>query len=314
MGGSISSNTLNESPSNEINTKIIVAAVIFLFMVILFVILLNLYSRWFWWRIEEETTAPPPRRHRRFVFAPGQESVTSVGTQQLGLDPEILKSLPLLVFKPEDFKDGLECTVCLSEIVEGEITRLLPKCNHGFHVYCIDMWFHSHSTCPLCRNLVASESESTNDISSSSNAEENLTRNNSESLEAENSSAMSDLESQSFPTNVLVWGNPNQVSTYVNFFMEEGTSEQPPNSSIFTPSSSSSDDNGNSGCHEMLMIDISSELTSSSLSISPSSETRCAEDELKSPMSTKLRSFRRLLSRDKKLSTCSPGSMDVEQA
>ncbi|OIW02499.1 hypothetical protein TanjilG_05092 [Lupinus angustifolius] len=312
MGGSASSNTLNESPTNEISTKIIVASVIFLFMVVLFVILLNLYSRWFWWRIEEETTAPPPRRHRRFVFAPGQDSVTSVGTQQLGLDPEILKSLPLLVFKPEEFKDGLECTVCLSEIVEGEITRLLPKCNHGFHVYCIDMWFHSHSTCPLCRNLVASESESSKDIISTSNAEENLLS-NSESLEAENSSAMSDLESQSFPTNVLVWGNPNQVSTYVNCFIEEGTSEQPPNSSISTPSTSSSDDDiVNSGCHEMLMIDISSELSSSSLS--PSSETRCVEDELKSPMSTKLRSFKRLLSRDKKLSTFSPASMDVEQA
>jgi hypothetical protein len=32
--------------------------------------------------------------------------------------------------------------------------RLLPKCNHSFHINCIDMWFHSHSTCPICRSPV----------------------------------------------------------------------------------------------------------------------------------------------------------------
>ncbi|KAK7275487.1 hypothetical protein RIF29_16606 [Crotalaria pallida] len=323
MGGGSSNNTLNDkSPAVEISAKIIVAAVIFLFMVVLFVILLHLYARWFWWRIEEETAAPPPRRRRRrgFVFAPGQDSVTSAGAhhqQRVGLDPAVLKSLPELVFKPEDFKDGLECTVCLSEIVEGEKTRLLPKCNHGFHVDCIDMWFHSHSTCPLCRNLVASDySESSKPITSTSNAddEEGLSRNtNSESLlEAENSDAMSDLEAQNFPTNVLVWGNPSQVSTSVHAFIEESASEQLPSSS------SSSGDNSNNGGGNgiMLVIDIPlpSEFTSSSL-LSPSSEIRCGEDEMKSPiMSAKLRSFKRLLSRDKKLSTCSHGSMDVEQA
>ncbi|KAJ7533737.1 hypothetical protein O6H91_13G061800 [Diphasiastrum complanatum] len=40
---------------------------------------------------------------------------------------------------------------------ENEKGRLLPKCNHRFHTGCIDMWFHTHSTCPLCRTCVGVE-------------------------------------------------------------------------------------------------------------------------------------------------------------
>ncbi|XP_062221211.1 RING-H2 finger protein ATL72-like [Phragmites australis] len=43
------------------------------------------------------------------------------------------------------------CAVCLEEIESGEMVRQLPACRHLFHVECIDMWLHSHSTCPLCR-------------------------------------------------------------------------------------------------------------------------------------------------------------------
>ncbi|XP_039173490.1 RING-H2 finger protein ATL52-like [Eucalyptus grandis] len=34
---------------------------------------------------------------------------------------------------------------------EDETLRLLPKCNHAFHVPCIDTWLQSHTNCPLCR-------------------------------------------------------------------------------------------------------------------------------------------------------------------
>ncbi|EAY85202.1 hypothetical protein OsI_06565 [Oryza sativa Indica Group] len=47
-----------------------------------------------------------------------------------------------------------QCAVCLSIVQEGEAVRQLPACKHLFHVGCIDVWLHSHSTCPLCRASV----------------------------------------------------------------------------------------------------------------------------------------------------------------
>ncbi|KAF8379352.1 hypothetical protein HHK36_028786 [Tetracentron sinense] len=69
----------------------------------------------------------------------------------------LIRSMPVLIFHAGDNKkfknkESLECAVCLCEVADGEKVRLLPSCNHGFHVDCIDMWFKSHSTCPLCRN------------------------------------------------------------------------------------------------------------------------------------------------------------------
>ncbi|XP_052205363.1 RING-H2 finger protein ATL78-like [Diospyros lotus] len=47
-----------------------------------------------------------------------------------------------------------ECVICLSEFVAGERVRILPTCNHGFHVRCIDKWLNSHSSCPTCRHCL----------------------------------------------------------------------------------------------------------------------------------------------------------------
>lgn len=47
------------------------------------------------------------------------------------------------------------CSVCLYEAEDGERLRRLPRCNHCFHVDCIDTWFQNRPTCPLCRNEVS---------------------------------------------------------------------------------------------------------------------------------------------------------------
>ncbi|XP_062223056.1 E3 ubiquitin-protein ligase EL5-like [Phragmites australis] len=74
-----------------------------------------------------------------------------------GVDPEVLRSLPVTVYRatagPKE--DAVECAVCLAELEDGEEARFLPRCGHGFHVECVDMWLASHSTCPLCRLTVA---------------------------------------------------------------------------------------------------------------------------------------------------------------
>jgi hypothetical protein len=48
------------------------------------------------------------------------------------------------------------CPVCLEGVHGGEMVRQLPACTHVFHVECIDMWLHSHRTCPMCRCVISS--------------------------------------------------------------------------------------------------------------------------------------------------------------
>lgn len=70
-----------------------------------------------------------------------------------GLDKRALKTFPVVKYSKEVKIQGLstDCVICLSEFKGGEKVRILPKCNHGFHVKCIDKWLSCHSSCPTCR-------------------------------------------------------------------------------------------------------------------------------------------------------------------
>ncbi|KAL8088685.1 E3 ubiquitin-protein ligase ATL6-like [Apium graveolens] len=79
-----------------------------------------------------------------------------------GLDATAIDALPTLAYSEvKDLhigKGALECAVCLNEFEDDETLRLLPKCDHVFHLECIDMWLASHTTCPVCRaDLAANE-------------------------------------------------------------------------------------------------------------------------------------------------------------
>ncbi|KAI3860047.1 hypothetical protein MKX03_003122 [Papaver bracteatum] len=76
-----------------------------------------------------------------------------------GLDSVVIEMFPVLVYS--DIKNHKEistqgmvndCAVCLSEYEDKDMLRLLPKCQHVFHRECIDSWFVSHATCPVCRS------------------------------------------------------------------------------------------------------------------------------------------------------------------
>ncbi|GLJ38381.1 hypothetical protein SUGI_0781530 [Cryptomeria japonica] len=79
---------------------------------------------------------------------------TPAAVPTMGLNKESVDSLPIFEYKSQRCTQGLECAVCLSEFQENEKCRILSNCNHSFHIECIDMWFYSHSTCPLCRTAV----------------------------------------------------------------------------------------------------------------------------------------------------------------
>ncbi|KAL8466448.1 hypothetical protein ACS0TY_035511 [Phlomoides rotata] len=265
----------------ELTGKIMVVAIVLLFFVVIFVFCLHLYAKWFWYR-RQDNTSNTTRRRRRLDFAAGHQEVTVVSALRLGLDPSVLKTIPVIVFDPKESKDGLECAVCLCEVSEGEKTRLLPKCNHGFHVECIDMWFQSHSTCPLCRNPVAVANQNQSNCGNESPLE-------SSSLPP----PMVENTGGNFPTNVLIWGDETQVSTF-------GDSNHQGNAVAETSSSSSMA--STSGRPDgVSVIDIPRQINE--------------EDDQKTPVPTptRLRSLKRLLSGNRRANPSSPRSLDIEQ-
>jgi len=70
-----------------------------------------------------------------------------------GLNINILnENTQLVIIKPEDIQ---ECSICHQQMQENDIARKINSCHHFFHFSCIDSWFVSHSTCPLCRSDIS---------------------------------------------------------------------------------------------------------------------------------------------------------------
>ncbi|CAM8935873.1 unnamed protein product [Rhodiola kirilowii] len=80
---------------------------------------------------------------------------TSKPPLQSGLSPSDLEKLPKT--NGNGLVLGSECAVCLDEIEPSDPARLLPGCNHGFHLQCADTWLSKHSICPLCRSKIEPE-------------------------------------------------------------------------------------------------------------------------------------------------------------
>ncbi|XP_066373632.1 putative RING-H2 finger protein ATL69 [Miscanthus floridulus] len=85
--------------------------------------------------------------------------------QALGLRPDDVAVLPTFTYRaaasPDSRRDAKGaasavaaadcCSVCLDELREGALVRMLPSCKHYFHAECVDVWLLSHATCPVCR-------------------------------------------------------------------------------------------------------------------------------------------------------------------
>lgn len=80
------------------------------------------------------------RRRATFPFFRQESGSGDSGLMKIGmfLNTEVCNS------------DGVDfCVICQDEIFL-EIVRKL-SCKHVYHIKCIDSWFVSNSTCPICK-------------------------------------------------------------------------------------------------------------------------------------------------------------------
>ncbi|KAF8703218.1 hypothetical protein HU200_032008 [Digitaria exilis] len=121
----------------------------------------------------------------------------------------LLRALPVTVYRAGKKGNGhagdeaLECAVCLGELADGEKARFLPRCGHGFHAECVDLWLlRGNPTCPLCRVEVVDDKQM-----------------GSLSLPVSSMALPPEMPEPanycptSLPTNVLFWGSQDTVAT-----------------------------------------------------------------------------------------------------
>lgn len=158
------------------DATVLLAAVTALSAAVAFVAALHLYARCLLQRrIALAEGSPrvvvlhrPPDGYVVEVVGVVEGAGGACGQQAAGLDAKALRALPVFTWESEQGKGkgkeeggvaaellGQQCAVCLGEMEDGDLGRLLPACRHVFHVECIDTWLGVSSTCPVCRTAAA---------------------------------------------------------------------------------------------------------------------------------------------------------------
>ncbi|EXC23825.1 RING-H2 finger protein ATL72 [Morus notabilis] len=112
------------------------------------------------------------RCSRRFASETPQQAAARLAAT--GLKKSHLRQIPVAVYGSGAGIPATECPICLGEFVDGEKVRVLPKCNHGFHVRCIDTWLLSHSSCPNCRICLLEQQQQQTTVVSEPNRDEEV--------------------------------------------------------------------------------------------------------------------------------------------
>jgi hypothetical protein len=100
---------------------------------------------------------PPPQRTRYRDRTSASDSSAPRETQEPATPME---ELLVCTYLRADGWQEATCQVCLSEMEDGEIVRVLPVCMHYFHDACVGEWLRQNNTCPLCRGPPAAGADS----------------------------------------------------------------------------------------------------------------------------------------------------------
>lgn len=96
---------------------------------------------------EEEINALPVHKYK--VSAP-QSNDSSMQQATSSTSPQKKQDHCITVGNMKSSEDELTCSVCLDQVIDGDVVRSLP-CMHQFHANCIDPWLRQQGTCPVCK-------------------------------------------------------------------------------------------------------------------------------------------------------------------
>ncbi len=116
-----------------------------------------------------------------------------------GLPEDVINNLPLVKYKDyvdpssQNKKKEDVCPICLEQFELDEDVRMIPNCEHIYHVNCIKTWLDGNTICPYCRGEISSMNNSsmTNGNGNRSTFTANLLN------QLQEMSLISDLENQS---------------------------------------------------------------------------------------------------------------------
>ncbi|KAI5063717.1 hypothetical protein GOP47_0022264 [Adiantum capillus-veneris] len=123
---------LATSPTSSFDIKILIVATSLL-LLLLSAFCFNLTLRWVLRRLHTTSSLAP---------APP------------GLKKRYLSSIPSTLFRNLPQSQAAttpQCPICLVDFGDTERIRVLPICQHVFHVSCVDTWLVKSSSCPTCR-------------------------------------------------------------------------------------------------------------------------------------------------------------------
>ncbi|KAI3839044.1 hypothetical protein MKX03_028682 [Papaver bracteatum] len=134
--------------------------IIIIFSLLLILCLLCLYARWLYrYRrssLSFPTTTATAMATINTTLLPDPPS----GDPLSGLDQDTINSFPVILHHSDDPNSAeTQCSICLSVLQDEEKVKVLPGCNHCYHLECVDKWLSTQSSCPLCRaSLVVKKS------------------------------------------------------------------------------------------------------------------------------------------------------------
>lgn len=131
--------------TNSFNTKVIIVTAALLLVLIL-ALCINIATRWLL-RLLIARTSPLVGAES----AAGPKTNTGMKKRHLNALPTVVYSVGTAEVAQDENASSSQCPICLVDFRSGERIRVLPKCQHGFHVGCIDTWLSKHASCPTCR-------------------------------------------------------------------------------------------------------------------------------------------------------------------